>query len=485
LTLQTISPLVKSAQYAVRGELLLRAEEHEKALRKWKENQSKSPNLLPFDEVVYCNIGNPQALKQTPITFARQILALMEYPQMMENDFIEKIFPMEAIARAKKMLEGMNNGMGAYSNSQGIPFIREDVASFISKRDGYPSLPEDIFLYNGASPAVQAVLSLMIRDSSDGIMIPIPQYPLYSGSLALIGGAQVGYYLNEESNWGLSCEELERSFQEASQKGIRPRALVVINPGNPTGQILTMENMMEVIKFCYERRLVLLADEVYQENVYIGERRPWHSFKKVLRSMGSQYSEFELFSFHSVSKGFLGECGHRGGYLEVVSIDSEVKAQLYKLSSLQLCPNTVGQVLVDVMVNPPQEKDGSCYVLYIEERDRILRSLKSRAERVTRTLNTLENVTCLAAEGAMYAFARLHLPAHAVEVAKTVNKAPDTFYCLQLLDATGICVVPGSGFGQRDGTFHFRTTFLPPEEQIERVLEKIQKFNSQFMKQYA
>jgi len=246
-----------------------------------------------------------------------------------------------------------------------------------------------------------------------------------------------------------------------------------------------MENMMEVIKFCYERRLVLLADEVYQENVYIGERRPWHSFKKVLRSMGSQYSEFELFSFHSVSKGFLGECGHRGGYLEVVSIDSEVKAQLYKLSSLQLCPNTVGQVLVDVMVNPPQEKDGSCYVLYIEERDRILRSLKSRAERVTRTLNTLENVTCLAAEGAMYAFARLHLPAHAVEVAKTVNKAPDTFYCLQLLDATGICVVPGSGFGQRDGTFHFRTTFLPPEEQIERVLEKIQKFNSQFMKQYA
>jgi len=241
--------------------------------------------------------------------------------------------------------------------------------------------------------------------------------------------------------------------------------------------------MKEVIEFCHQHKLVLLSDEVYQENIYIKNQKPFHSFKKILRSMGDKYKDFELFSFHSISKGFVGECGHRSGYVELVGIDSIVKSELYKLASVQLCPNTAGQILMDCMVSPPKEGDES-YSTYKSERDSIYTSLKRRAEKLTKCLNSLNGITCNPAEGAMYAFPQIKLSAKAVTAATNAKKKPDEFYSLALLDATGLCVVPGSGFGQRDGTYHFRTTFLPSEDQIDSVLSKLSKFHDEFMKKY-
>jgi len=323
----------------------------------------------------------------------------------------------------------------------------------------------------------------LIRNEKDGIMLPIPQYPLYSASIALLEGSAVPYYLNESDNWGLSVEELESSLKEAQSKGLNTRALVVINPGNPTGQVLTKEGMEKVIEFCAKNKLVLLADEVYQENVYTKETKPFHSFKKVLRSMGSEYDNFELFSFHSVSKGFVGECGQRGGYLEAVGINDDVKAELYKLSSVDLCPNTTGQMLIDLMVRPPQKGEES-YPLYTEESQGIYNSLKRRAEKLTKFLDSLDGVSCNNAEGAMYAFPQIKLPPKAVQAAKDANMKPDTFYAISLLEEAGVCVVPGSGFGQKDGTFHFRTTFLPPEAKMDQVMDRLGKFHNNFMKKY-
>mmetsp|Transcript_7404 Transcript_7404/g.10258 ORF Transcript_7404/g.10258 Transcript_7404/m.10258 type:complete len:228 (+) Transcript_7404:3-686(+) len=226
-----------------------------------------------------------------------------------------------------------------------------------------------------------------------------------------------------------------------------------------------------------------MADEVYQENVYIKERKPFVSFKKVLKSMGEEYNDFELFSFHSISKGFVGECGQRGGYLEAVNIDADVRQQLYKVSSISLCPNVSGQLLMEVMVNPPQPGQQS-YDTYVKERDAIYDSLKRRAEKLVSFLNTLEGVRCNPAEGAMYAFPQITIPPRAVEEAKKLGKKPDEFYAISLLDAAGVVVVPGSGFGQKDGTWHFRTTFLPPENQIENVLGKVAAFHSDFMNKW-
>ena len=134
-------------------------------------------------------------------------------------------------------------------------------------------------------------------------MIPIPQYPLYSATLAEFGLSQIGYYLNEENKWSLDIPELERAYKEA-QKTCQPRVLVVINPGNPTGQVLTRKNIEEVIKFAHKYHLFLMADEVYQANVY-DKNSAFHAFKKVMMEMGKPYSEMELASFMSVSKGSL------------------------------------------------------------------------------------------------------------------------------------------------------------------------------------
>jgi aspartate/methionine/tyrosine aminotransferase len=413
------------------------------------------------------------------------VLALCTDPELLK---LTSHFPADSISRATALLHAMPGGTGTYSHSQGVEFIRKDVAKFIEERDGFPSDFDSIFLSNGASPAIQNVLNTLIRPSADpekptdGILIPIPQYPLYTASIALFGGAPVPYFLDEENAWSLSAADLTASVKKARENGITVRGLVIINPGNPTGQVLSIENMREIVDFCYREKIVLLADEVYQENVY--GHKPFHSFKKVLRSMPADIAaNQELFSFHSISKGFFGECGRRGGYVECVNIHPMVKDELYKLASISLCPNVDGQVTLDTMVRPPREGEPS-YPVYKQQRDAILASLKRRALQVAAELNKLEGVRCNDAEGAMYLFPKITLPAKAVTAAKTVGKSPDLFYCLSLLNSTGLVVVPGSGFGQKEGTFHFRTTFLPPEDQIKSVLASLAKFHHNFMRQY-
>ena len=182
-------------------------------------------------------------------------------------------------------------------------------------------------------------------------MVPIPQYPLYSATIAEYGMVKVDYFLNEESNWSLDRAELQRSYDDCKKKGqCVPRALVVINPGNPTGQVLKRENIVEIVKFAYDNKLVLLADEVYQENIYCKDSC-FFSFKKVITEMGAPYKDMEFASFLSTSKGFLGECGIRGGYMEIMNMDANVKAMLTKSLTASLCGTTAGQVAVSAMVS--------------------------------------------------------------------------------------------------------------------------------------
>lgn len=470
LTEATINQQLVKTEYAVRGEIVLKAEE-------LKQKLKQSGHGLPFDEIVSCNIGNPHELGQKPITFFRQVIALCHCPELLGKGH----FAPDVEARAKTYLANIQGGTGAYSNSQGIKIVRDEVAAFIEQRDGHSSNPDDIFLSDGASSSVKALLQAVIRDSNDGVLVPIPQYPLYSASLTMLGGKNCGYYLNEEDNWSLQVSELDRALKEAKGKGINVRALVVINPGNPTGQLLSKPNMEKVADFCRVNGLVLAADEVYQTNVY--GKTPFTSFKKVVKDMGSDFKNFELASFHSVSKGFLGECGLRGGYVELLNMDPKVKYHLYKLASISLCSNTTGQIMTGLMVNPPKPGDAS-YSLYAKERDTILQSLKRRAVKLAEGLNAIPGVQCNEVEGALYAFPQIKLPAKLVAEAQKAGKAADLYYCLNLLQQTGMVVVPGSGFGQRDGTLHFRTTILPSEDRMEKVIAKFAKFHNEFTGKY-
>lgn len=145
-----------------------------------------------------------------------------------------------------------------------------------------------------------------------------------------------------------------------------------------------------------------------------------------------------------------------------------------------LCAPVVGQCIVDCMVNPPREGDPS-FPLYKQEYDSIYNDLQGRANALYTAFSEMEGVESQKPEGAMYLFPRINLPPKAIEAAKKAGKNPDDFYCLELLDATGICIVPGSGFGQREGTLHFRTTFLAPGTSW---IGRITEFHKKFMDRY-
>lgn len=202
-----------------------------------------------------------------------------------------------------------------------------------------------------------------------------------------------------------------------------------------------------------------------------------------MHSMGLE-EKLELISFHSISKGVVGECGRRGGYFECSGIDRQVMEQIYKLASISLCPTVQGQIMVDLMVRPPRKGEPS-HRKYQQEYQQLYDSLQRRAKKLVDAFNRMPGVSCQPAEGAMYTFPTITLPQKAIEAARLNGKAADAFYCMELLNATGVCVVPGSGFGQRPGTFHFRATFLPPEELFDSFIERIDSFHRKFMQSYA
>lgn len=468
-----INPCVRKVQYAVRGELLMLAEQIAEELRQGKKK--------PFEEVLFCNIGNPQAVEQPPITFYREVLALCDHPTLINHPDANKIFSIDAIKRAKQITESIPGGTGAYSHSQGVVSIRQNVADFITRRDGFPSLTEDIFLTNGASSGIALLLQVMLGRPEDAMLVPIPQYPIYSALTELADGKTSGYYLDEDSGWGLKPSELQNALDKAKDKGLNPRAMVVINPGNPAGQCLSRQVLEDIVRFCKENRLVLLADEVYQANIY--SKKNFISLKSVVRSLGNAFDDFEFISFHSTSKGLIGECGRRGGYMEVCGLHPQVKAAMIKLASIYLCPNLDGQVMTQLMTTPLDE-DSPSYQNFKKEEGAIFSSLQRKAAMVYDVMDKLEGVSCQRLEGAMYAFPRISLPAGVLDEAAAQGIAPDSHYCRSLLLSTGICTVPGSGFGQKPGTFHIRMTFLPEQDALEKALLRLEEHHRDYLDRY-
>lgn len=317
---------MKEAKYAVRGELAIKSEEYKTELQDGKK--------LPFDKVINANIGNPQQLDQKPITFFRQVTSLLENPQLLEHEdvLVKSLgYKTDVVERAKTLL-GAVKSVGAYSQSQGAPLIRQSVAKFIEKRDGYPADSKNIYLCAGASSGVNALLSVMCSSPQTGVLVPIPQYPLYTATLALVNAKAVPYYLDEESAWSTDVGGIKTALEKAKKEGIDVKAVVVINPGNPTGACLKPEDISNVLSLAAEEKLVVMADEVYQTNVFEGE---FVSFKKTLRDLqksdkntDGKFDNLELASLHSISKGMVGECGHRGGYYEMVGFDEEVRSSM-------------------------------------------------------------------------------------------------------------------------------------------------------------
>ena len=455
-----VNPRVLEMEYAVRGPIPLRA----------AEIAAEGRRIVP------CNIGNPQALGQAPISFYRSVLSLLEDPALLKRRMKDPAeFPSDVIELAASMLEASRTGTGAYTDSAGFAFVRDAVAGFINSRDGFDagsalaSHRRSVILTDGASGGAVFVLEALITGATDGILVPIPQYPLYSATVARCGGTLVGYHPDEEAGWALHRDCLERPLQQAQQRGLTVKAIVVINPGNPTGAVLDEASMREVVQFAADNGLAVIADEVYQQNTY---GRPWTSFAKVVGG-----DDVPLFSLHSVSKGFCGECGHRGGYLEVRNpprvqgTNLSLTDVLIKQASVNLCPNTMGQLLTYLLVTGPKAGTAT-YDTFVSERRRILEDLRAKARMIRGYFSEMDGMRCFGETGAMYLFPRLdRLPAG----------GGDFEYCMALLEETGMVTVNGAGFGQAPGTHHLRVAFLPSFELIEEVMPSWVRFHNRYV----
>ena len=168
LTEDSMSQNIRKMEYAVRGKIVIAADKIAEELKEMKSSNTKN-NKYDFDHIVYTNIGNPQSVGQAPLTWPRQVMALVDLPSDMgvDHPLASQMFPADAIERAREIKQAMPCGSsGAYSHSKGVKALRDDVAHFITQRDGIATDPDDIFLTNGASAAIMMILCALIKDST-------------------------------------------------------------------------------------------------------------------------------------------------------------------------------------------------------------------------------------------------------------------------------------------------------------------------------
>ncbi|XP_056410880.1 alanine aminotransferase 2-like [Hyla sarda] len=475
LTLESMNQWVRAANVPILGPLTTRAAEIQKEIQ---EGIHK-----PFTKITPCFYGDLQAMGHKPKTFLRQVAALCTYPELLESDR----FPEDAKTRARGILQNLDNGsVGSYNESYITQTLPQKISSFLQRRDhGVPSNPRNIIVCSGTSQAIVSVLSLVVNDEEElntGILLSVPYYPLYMDTIALSGAVKIPYYLDEEHGWAINVSQIREGLP-AARKYCNPKVLCVINPGNPTGHVLTRENISELIHLAAEEDLLIIADEVYQENVF-APGAVFHSFKKVLYEMGPKYRErVQIISVNSISKGISGECGVRAGYIEFVNIDPAVFEVLYILKSFHI-PSAIGTLMLEVVLDPPQPGDPS-YDTFMMENQTLLNNLAQKAQITEKILNQSPGIHCYPIQGALYAFPRIQIPDRAIRLAQEQGQEPDEFFCHLLLEDTGIVLCTGSSFGQAAGTYHVRITLLHPIDELKSILQRIAQFHERFMSEYS
>uniref|UniRef100_A0A3B4GBH8 alanine transaminase n=1 Tax=Pundamilia nyererei TaxID=303518 RepID=A0A3B4GBH8_9CICH len=419
----------------------------------------------PYKEVIDVFQGDLHRAGMKPLTFVRQVLTACVYPPLINSSNL----PLDVRQRAQEELGRCVGESGYYNQTSQIKLY----CQFCNVQDIHST--EMRFAHCN-------ILNVLVnREASPrtGVLIPVPCHNKTVLSITQLGAVAVPYYLSEEQGWALQVEELQRALESA--KGVcNPVALYVINPGNPAGYVQSQKSVLEVIRFAWEKRLFLLVDELYQDCVY-GENCEFVSYKRAVSEMGPPFSgTVELASFHSVSKGFSGECGLRAGYVELVNLDPAVMKYINTLFSKDACSPVLGQIALDLMTDPPKPGDPS-YLLYkqVGPENCTLVYVK----KVHEVVNSLPGFSCPPIEGGLFAFPRLHLTPKAIQKAKELGLQPDTFYCTRLLEEGGVFTGPGWEYGQKEGTYHIR--YNTSRALFKELLRRLSSFHMTFMKDFS
>ncbi|KAI4829025.1 hypothetical protein KUCAC02_023089 [Chaenocephalus aceratus] len=434
----------------------------------------------PFKEVIDISSGDPHNAGMKPISFVRQVLAVCLHPELLGNTTL----PLDVRLRAQRLLEVCDGGsVGSYTDSSGMPHVRQSIAEFIMRRDvGVHSHAKDVFISSGSERGLMVILKLLASgegDTQTGVLTPRPCPHTLPTLLDDAGVALVPYQLMEDRGWAVDLSELHRALK-CDRGGCNPRAIYISNPGTPTGHVQDWKSIEEVIRFAAAERLLLLVDEVYQDSVY-GQGKEFISFKRVLFEMGKEYSgTVQMVSLHSLSSACMGECGLRAGYMELVNMDPEVTHFVDTMLCTDISSPVTGQIALDLMVNPPRPGDPS-YDTYTQEILLIQATLSQNAQRAHEFLNDLPGMSSQPAKGGIYLYQRLHLPSEIIEKAKKLEVEACVLYCQMLLKEEGVFLGAGCQNGETTGNHYLRLCILVPADTLEEVLARLASFHLRLM----
>ena len=340
-------------------------------------------------------------------------------------------------------MQALRDGRNGYVPSSGIPEAREAVAQEWS-RIGFPAHPDRVLITAGTSEGIELTLTALVNPG-DAVLVPSPTYPLYTAVLAKIG-AEASYYRTDPLNgWLPDLAHLE------SLVSARTRALVIIDPNNPTGAVYPEQVRRSLIAIAERHGLVIIADEVYGDLAYDGPVPP----------LGSLEPDAPVISFSSLSKAYLAP-GWRAGWLVAGRSPrlDDLLAAMKKLADGRLCSNGPAQYAIPAaLLGDRTYQEG------------LRAALRARADVTVHALNAIPGMSCVAPRGTFYAMPKVELP----------PGDTDEGFVLALLRATGVLCVYGSGFGCDPADGFFRVVFLAAPDRLAAIYAKIDAFARDYL----
>ncbi|MCI4440440.1 pyridoxal phosphate-dependent aminotransferase [Tibeticola sp.] len=350
------------------------------------------------------------------------------------------------------MIRNLPNSAG-YSESKGIFPARKAVMHYTQEQGVKGVTLDDIYLGNGASELIVMATNALL-DNGDEILVPSPDYPLWTAAASLSGGTPVHYRCREEDGWMPDLDDIRAKITP------RTKGIVVINPNNPTGALYSDALLREIVEIARTHRLVIFADEVYDKVLYDGAKHT---------ALASLSEDVLTLTFNSLSKAYRA-CGYRAGWM-VVSGDKRPAKDyiegLNMLSNMRLCSNVPGQYAIQTALGGYQSiKD------LVGEGGRLRRQRDLAYELIT----AIPGVTCVKPQAALYMFPRLDPKIYPIE--------DDQQFFLEVLQETRVMLVQGTGFNWPDPD-HFRIVFLPHEDDLREAIGRLAKFLETYRRRHG
>jgi alanine-synthesizing transaminase len=340
-----------------------------------------------------------------------------------------------------------------YTDSKGLFAPRKAVVHYTQQKHVQGVVIDDVYLGNGASELIAMGMNALLNDG-DEVLIPSPDYPLYTAVVGLSGGTPVHYVCDESSDWMPDIADMKSRITP------RTKALVVINPNNPTGALYPESVLREIVEVARQHQLIVFADEIYDKTLYDGNTHT---------SIASLADDVLFVTVNGLSKNYRS-CGYRSGWMVVSGEKRHARDYiegLNMLASLRLCANTPGQLAIQTALGGYQSIDD-----LVAPGGRLCR----QRDLAYQLLSDIPGVSVVKPKGALYMFPKLDPRIYPI--------ADDQQFAYELLSEQKVLIVQGTGFNWRTPD-HFRIVFLPNSDDLTEAIGRIARFLEHFRKRHS